>query len=66
MGRGRARGRGRGRGRGRVRVRVRGTVQYSQPHGNATAMNGLRRPQRVLVMSESRPTIAPEVRFGWF
>eukprot|EP00964_Phaeocystis_antarctica_P114251 scaffold78218_cov36-Phaeocystis_antarctica.AAC.1 len=33
--------------------------QASSPHGSATAMNGLRRPQRDVVLSERRPMMAP-------
>jgi len=33
--------------------------KHSMPKGKATAMYGLRRPQREVVLSESRPMIAP-------
>ena len=38
--------------------------QASSPHGSATAMNGLRRPQRDVVLSERRPMIAPDKGLG--
>lgn len=38
--------------------------QASSPHGSATAINGLRRPQRDVVLSERRPMIAPDKGLG--